>query len=48
VARSSEARRRLDQPRELRRGLRPTVDAEAFGKVSERVARFLGTWRFIG
>ena len=48
MARSSEARRRLDQPRELRRGLRPTVDAEAFGKVSERVARFLGTWRFIG
>ncbi|MDX6274580.1 MAG: hypothetical protein QOJ92_1790 [Frankiales bacterium] len=45
---TSEARRRLDQPRELRRGLRPTVDPDAFGKVSERVARFLGTWRFIG
>ena len=44
----SETRRRLDQPRELRRGIRPTVDPDAFGKLSERVARFLGTWRFIG
>jgi uncharacterized membrane protein len=25
----------------------PRYDAEAFGRVSERIARFLGTWRFI-
>jgi uncharacterized membrane protein len=26
----------------------PTYDPERFGRLSERVARFLGTWRFIG
>jgi len=26
----------------------PRYDAETFGRLSERVARFLGTWRFIG
>ena len=42
-------RRRIDQPRDVRPGLAlPTYDAEAFGRLSERVARFLGTWRFIG
>src|SRR5579884_1481369 len=42
-------RSRLDQPREERVGLRlPRYDAELLGRVSERVARFLGTWRFIG
>ncbi|WP_433892280.1 DUF1003 domain-containing protein [Streptomyces sp. CA-111067] len=40
-------RTRLDQPRAQRRSLLPTYDAEAFGKLSERVARFLGTGRFI-
>jgi uncharacterized membrane protein len=38
---------RLDQPRAPRRSLLPRYDAEAFGRVSERIARFLGTWRFI-
>ncbi|SEK44414.1 DUF1003 domain-containing protein [Nonomuraea pusilla] len=38
---------RLDQPRELRRTLRPHYDPEAFGRLSERIARFLGTGRFI-
>ncbi|MBB5936773.1 putative membrane protein [Streptomyces zagrosensis] len=38
---------RLDQPREPRRTLLPRWDAEAFGRVSERTARFLGTGRFI-
>lgn len=39
---------RLDLPREIRRGLpRPTYDAEAFGRLSERIARFIGTGRFI-
>jgi len=38
---------RLDQPRELRRTLRPHYDPEAFGQMSERIARFLGTARFL-
>lgn len=37
---------RLDQPREGRT-LRPSYDAETFGALSERVARFIGSWRFI-
>jgi uncharacterized membrane protein len=49
VARENRRRVRIDQPRDVRRGIHlPTYDAEAFGRVSERVARFLGTWRFIG
>ncbi|MGI5445350.1 DUF1003 domain-containing protein [Streptomyces sp. CA-243310] len=39
--------RRLDQPRAARRRLLPEYDPEAFGRLSERVARFLGTGRFI-
>lgn len=38
---------RLDAPLTQRRGLRPQVDSETFGKISERVARFIGSWRFI-
>jgi uncharacterized membrane protein len=39
---------RLDQPVAPRRVLaRPTYDAEAFGRLSERIARFLGTGRFL-
>ncbi|WP_084773803.1 DUF1003 domain-containing protein [Nonomuraea candida] len=38
---------RLDQPRDLRRSLRPHYDPETFGRLSERIARFLGTARFI-
>ncbi|MFC4058286.1 DUF1003 domain-containing protein [Planomonospora corallina] len=38
---------RLDQPRELGLRLRPHYDPEAFGRLSERIARFLGTARFI-
>ncbi len=37
----------LDQPREGRRSLRPTYDPETFGALSERIARFIGSWRFI-
>jgi len=44
---SDRPRFRLDQPREPRRSLLPRYNAEAFGRVSERIARFLGTWRFI-
>ncbi|MDX6314914.1 MAG: hypothetical protein QOF84_4232 [Streptomyces sp.] len=39
---------RLDQPRDRRRNLLPTYDPEAFGRLSEKIARFLGTMRFIG
>jgi len=38
--------RRLDQPRDPRR-LTPRVDPDAFARFSERVARFLGTGRFL-
>lgn len=41
------SRVRLDQPRPQRRRLLPDYDPEAFGRLSERVARFLGTGRFI-
>ena len=37
----------LDTPRETRRSMRPHIDPEAFGKLSERFARFLGTARFL-
>nr|WP_202453339.1 DUF1003 domain-containing protein [Streptomyces sp. SID4913] len=40
-------RTRLDQPRAPRRKLLPEYDPEAFGRFSERIARFLGTGRFI-
>ncbi len=39
---------RLDQPLEPRRAIpRPHYDPEAFGRVSERIARFIGTGRFL-
>ncbi|WP_405612714.1 DUF1003 domain-containing protein [Streptomyces sp. NBC_01508] len=38
---------RLDQPRTPRRRLLPDYDPEAFARLSERIARFLGTGRFI-
>ncbi|GCD43224.1 DUF1003 domain-containing protein [Streptomyces paromomycinus] len=40
-------RARLDQPRAPRRSLLPEYDPEAFGRLSEKIARFLGTGRFI-
>ncbi|MFD0266926.1 DUF1003 domain-containing protein [Streptomyces sp. NPDC127106] len=43
----TRSRVRLDQPRASRRSLLPEYDPEAFGRLSERVARFLGTGRFI-
>ncbi len=40
------SRRRLDQPRT--KGLAaPKIDADAFGRFSEGIARFLGTGRFL-
>jgi uncharacterized membrane protein len=42
------ARDRLDLPAAPRRGLRgPSVDPDAFGNFSERIARFIGTGRFL-
>jgi uncharacterized membrane protein len=49
VARESRRNVRLDQPREVRRAIvpTPTYDPEAFGRLSERIARFIGTGRFL-
>ncbi|AGS71659.1 DUF1003 domain-containing protein [Streptomyces collinus] len=40
-------RARLDQPRPPRHRFLPEWDPEAFGRLSEKIARFLGTGRFI-
>jgi uncharacterized membrane protein len=37
----------LEKPARGRPSIRPTYNPETFGKVSEGVARFLGSWRFI-
>ncbi len=49
MAREPRRTTRLDQPREVRRTLvpTPTYDPEAFGRMSERIARFIGTGRFL-
>ena len=49
MAREPRRGARLDQPREVRRALvpTPTYDPEAFGRLSERIARFIGTGRFL-
>ena len=50
MAREPRRGARLDQPREVRRSLVPTppaYDPEYFGRVSERIARFIGTGRFL-
>lgn len=48
MARDERGRARLDQPLERGLNLRPSFDEEAVGRLSERIARFLGSWRFIG
>jgi uncharacterized membrane protein len=50
MARERDERRgpRLDQPLERGLSLKPSVDPERVGRLSERIARFLGSWRFIG
>jgi uncharacterized membrane protein len=42
----AEARTRLDQPKTERRP-RLRIDSEAFGRLTERIARFLGTGRYL-
>ncbi|MFF3324709.1 DUF1003 domain-containing protein [Streptomyces sp. NPDC002889] len=44
---ATRPRVRLDVPRTPRRSLLPEYDPEAFGRLSEKIARFLGTGRFI-
>ncbi|MEV7287301.1 DUF1003 domain-containing protein [Streptomyces sp. NPDC093252] len=44
---TTRPRARLDLPLARRRRLLPEWDPEAFGRLSERIARFLGTGRFI-
>ncbi len=43
----AELRDRLDQPKPDRRSLRPSVDAEAFGEWTEKMARYFGTARYL-
>ncbi len=38
---------RLDQPLDRSRTLRPSVDSERFGRLSEKAARGIGSWAFI-
>lgn len=48
MARDGRRPGRLDQPVEPGRALpRPHYDPEAFGRLSERIARFIGTARFL-
>ena len=48
MAERAPRRVRLDTPRTPRRGVhRPHYDPDAFGRVSEQIARFLGTARFL-
>lgn len=42
----ADSRARLDQPKVERRGRR-RYDADAFGRLTERVARFLGTGKYL-
>ena len=48
MAREERRGPRLDEPLERGISLRPSVNEEAVGRLSERIARFLGSWRFIG
>jgi uncharacterized membrane protein len=38
---------RVDMPKDRGRSLRPSMDAERFGALSESVARRIGSWAFI-
>jgi uncharacterized membrane protein len=47
LRRRSAVTRALDEPMDRGPGLRLQYDPEKLGRFSERVARFLGSWRFI-
>jgi uncharacterized membrane protein len=44
---ATRTRLRLDQPQPRRTRVLPEWDPEAFGRLSERIARFIGTGRFL-
>jgi uncharacterized membrane protein len=48
MARSTSRSTRLDQPRDRSRTIKAQYDPELFGRWSEKVARFIGSARFIG
>ena len=37
----------LDQPLDRTRGPRLVIDPDTFGRISERIARYIGSWAFI-
>ncbi len=41
------SRQRLDTPRPSRRRIGVNVDPEAVGRISEAIARYLGTGRYL-
>ena len=43
-----DSRPRLDQPADRSRTIRPNYDPELFGRLSEKVARWIGSAQFIG
>jgi len=47
MAKQKRNKNSLEFPREARRTLKPSYDPDAFGRWSERFARFLGTARFL-
>jgi uncharacterized membrane protein len=47
MASSRRQSSRLDQPLDRSRTLRPSVDSERFGRLSEHAARGIGSWAFI-
>ena len=47
MAKKNVNKNSLEYPREARRSLKPCYDSEAFGRWSEKFARFLGTARFL-
>ena len=47
MAKKNVNKNSLEYPREARRSLKPSYDSEAFGRWSEKFARFLGTARVL-
>jgi uncharacterized membrane protein len=47
VSRPTRRATRLDQPYERSRSVRDSYDPERFGRISEIVARYIGSWAFI-
>jgi uncharacterized membrane protein len=47
MAERRRTRHGIDEPKRRSRSLRPSVDTERFGRISESVARHIGSWAFI-